>query len=82
MKIGYSGHEANFLMTLAAVALGARIVERHFTLDNSMKGSDHASSLDPSAFTEMVKAVRTLELGLGSPLKQLQVGAHFATATD
>lgn len=42
LQIGYSGHEEHYVLTLGAVALGARIVERHFTLDNSMKGSDHS----------------------------------------
>ena len=60
-------------MTLGAVALGARIIERHFTLDKSLKGSDHACSLDQASFAEMVNLVRILEAGLGSPYKEVQV---------
>ena len=60
-------------MTLGAVALGARIIERHFTLDKSLKGSDHACSLDQASFVEMVNSVRILEAGLGSPYKEVQV---------
>lgn len=46
--VGYSGHEQGLAVTLASVALGANVVERHFTLDKSQKGSDHACSLDPT----------------------------------
>ena len=63
---GYSGHELGFVPTLGAVALGARIVERHFTLDRNARGSDHACSLDPAGFADMVAAVRTMEKALAS----------------
>ena len=67
--IGYSGHEIGFTPTLGAVALGAKVIERHFTLDTSMKGSDHQCSLDPTSFADMVKSIRTLEAALGKPEK-------------
>ena len=47
----------------------SKVVERHFTLDNSLKGSDHKCSLNPEKFAEMVKSIRTMELALGSPQK-------------
>ena len=52
--VGYSGHERGYLPTLAAVAMGAKIIERHFTLDNNAEGPDHSSSLEPSDFKQMV----------------------------
>ena len=64
------GHELGFTPTLGAVALGARIVERHFTLDKGQRGSDHKCSLDFSEFRQMVAAIRTLEVALGSPDKR------------
>ena len=48
--IGYSGHELGLAVSLAAAALGANVIERHFTLDKSLKGNDHACSLDPTQF--------------------------------
>ena len=68
--IGYSGHELGFLPTLGAVAKGAKVIERHFTLDKSMKGSDHQCSLNPQEFQEMVKSIRSLEQSLGCPQKR------------
>ncbi len=62
LPVGYSGHEKGFIPTLVAVALGARVVERHFTLDTSMPGPDHATvSLDPIEFAEMVRQIRRVE---------------------
>lgn len=63
--IGYSGHEVSIWTTLCAVALGARIVERHFTLDRTMWGSDHAASLEPKAFAKLVVEIRDFERALG-----------------
>lgn len=61
LPVGYSGHETGLLPTLAAVARGACIVERHLTLDKTMKGSDHAASLEPRQFKELVDSIRTIE---------------------
>ena len=62
LPVGYSGHEIGFEPTLAAVALGARVVERHLTFDKSLPGPDHATvSLDPFEFMQMVKQIRRIE---------------------
>ena len=63
--IGYSGHERGFSVPLAAVALGARIIEKHFTIDRNMEGSDHKVSLLPEEFAEMVQQIRNIEAGMG-----------------
>ncbi|XP_076869263.1 N-acetylneuraminic acid synthase a [Brachyhypopomus gauderio] len=71
IPIGYSGHESGITITLGAVALGAKVVERHVTLDKTWKGNDHAASLDPHELTELVRAIRTLERALGSGIKHM-----------
>lgn len=58
-------------ISVAAVALGAKIVERHVTLDKTWKGSDHQASLEPSELTELVRAIRLVERSLGSSIKQM-----------
>ncbi len=63
--VGYSGHERGIAVTLAAVGLGVKIVERHFTFDRSMEGPDHAASLEPAEFTELVAGIREIEEALG-----------------
>jgi N-acetylneuraminate synthase len=63
--VGYSGHERGTAVTLAAVALGACIVERHITLDRNMEGPDHAASLEPPEFTDLVMSIRDVEAALG-----------------
>lgn len=70
--IGYSGHELGIAITEAAVALGAKIVERHFTLDRTMKGGDHAASLEPGGFSKLVRDIRHIEAAMGGPTKQVQ----------
>ncbi|XP_050420084.1 sialic acid synthase [Adelges cooleyi] len=62
--VGYSGHEVGSCITAASVALGAKIVERHITLDRNMKGSDHICSLDPSQFAKLVRDIRYIEQNL------------------
>lgn len=64
--VGYSGHEPGIAISTAAVALGARIVERHITLDRSMEGPDHSASLEPQGLNKMVRDIRNLENSLGS----------------
>ena len=64
--IGYSGHERGINVSLAAVALGASIIERHYTLDRKMEGPDHAASLLKSEFTELVNGIREIEESLGT----------------
>jgi len=63
--IGYSGHEVGLWTTLCAVAMGARIIERHITLDRAMKGSDHAASVEPKGFALLCREIRQLERARG-----------------
>lgn len=63
--VGYSGHERGTSVSLGAVALGAKVIERHFTLDRDMEGPDHAASLEPAAFKQLVDGIRELEAALG-----------------
>lgn len=65
-QVGYSGHERGINVSLAAVALGACIIERHFTLDRLMEGPDHAASLTETEFRTMVEGIREIELALGT----------------
>lgn len=59
--VGYSDHTLGIEVAVAAVALGASVIEKHFTLDNTMEGPDHAASLEPHELKEMVKAIRNIE---------------------
>ncbi len=63
--IGYSGHERGTSVTLAAVGLGAKVIERHFTLDREMEGPDHAASLEFDEFKSLISGIREVELALG-----------------
>ena len=64
--VGYSGHERGYHVPVAAVAMGAKIVEKHFTLDKSMEGNDHKVSLLPDELQKMVKEIRDIEAALGN----------------
>lgn len=64
LPVGYSGHEAGLTPSLGAVALGACMVERHFTLDRALPGTDHQASLDPEGFAQLAAMVRELEAAL------------------
>ena len=68
---GYSGHELGYLPTIAAVARGAQIIERHYTLDKLMVGFDHKISLEPDELVSMIKEIRTVEKIIGSGNKQI-----------
>ena len=69
--IGYSDHTLGIEVPVAAVALGASVIEKHFTLDNTMEGPDHAASLEPLQLIEMVKAIRNIEKAIsGDGLKK------------
>ncbi len=70
--IGYSGHELGIAIPPVAVALGAKIIERHFTLDRTMKGGDHSASLEPGGFAKMVRDIRHVEQAMGSAVKKIQ----------
>lgn len=64
--VGYSGHERGYHVPIAAVALGAKIIEKHFTIDRALEGNDHKVSLLPAEFGEMVRRIRDVEEALGS----------------
>jgi sialic acid synthase SpsE/sugar phosphate isomerase/epimerase len=63
--VGYSGHERGFHVPIAAVARGARIIEKHFTVDREMEGNDHKVSLLPDEFSQMVQRIREVEEAIG-----------------
>jgi N-acetylneuraminate synthase len=71
IPIGYSGHELGIHITEAAVAMGACIVERHITLDRTMKGSDHAASLEPAGLAKLVRNIRSIERAMGDGVKRV-----------
>lgn len=71
LPVGYSGHEIDIMPTLVAVARGAQIVERHLTLDKTMKGSDHAASLTPTEFRQMTESVKDIQVLIGKREKIL-----------
>ena len=67
---GYSDHTLGIEVDIAAVALGASCIEKHFTLDKTMQGPDHKASLEPNELRSMVKAIRNIEMALGSKVKK------------
>jgi len=69
--IGYSDHTVGIEVPIAAVALGATVIEKHFTLDRNMEGPDHKASLEPNELKAMVGAIRNIEKALGSPNKKV-----------
>jgi N-acetylneuraminate synthase len=69
--VGYSGHETGLVPSVAAVALGACLVERHITLDRAMWGSDHAASVEPVGLERLVKYIRIMEQALGDGVKHV-----------
>ena len=71
VPIGYSGHEVGLPTTLAAVALGAKVIERHITIDRTMWGSDQAASIEPLGFAKLVKDIRAVEKSLGDGVKRV-----------
>ena len=71
LKVGYSDHSQGIEVPIAAVALGAEIIEKHFTLDRNMEGPDHKASLEPSELADMVRAIRNIENALGDGEKRV-----------
>ena len=71
VPIGYSGHEVGLATTVAAVTLGASFVERHFTLDRAMWGSDQAASVEPVGMRRLVRDIRSVETALGDGVKKV-----------
>jgi len=70
LPVGYSDHTEGIEIPLAAVALGARIIEKHFTVDKNLPGPDHKASLEPCEFREMVRCIRNVEKALGDGVKK------------
>jgi N,N'-diacetyllegionaminate synthase len=70
VKVGYSDHTNGIEVSVAAVALGACVIEKHFTLDQTMEGPDHKASLEPNEFKSMVRAIRNIEKALGDGIKK------------
>jgi len=70
VTVGYSDHTQGIEVDIAAVAMGAKIIEKHFTLDNTMKGPDHTASLEPEELKAMVLAIRNIEKALGNGIKK------------
>jgi sialic acid synthase SpsE/CBS domain-containing protein/endonuclease IV len=89
--VGYSGHDTGIAISLAAVAMGASLVERHLTLNRTMRGPDHKASLEPAQFAEQVRALREVEASVGVPhrwitrgetLNRRVLGKSLVAATD
>ncbi|MBS1238345.1 MAG: neuB [Deltaproteobacteria bacterium] len=70
VKVGYSDHTLGIEIPVAAVALGAKVIEKHFTLSRKMTGPDHKASLEPKELKAMVTAIRNVEIALGNGIKQ------------
>lgn len=70
VRVGYSDHTAGIEVPIAAVALGAEVIEKHFTLDKTMEGPDHKASLEPKELKAMVDAIRNIQAALGDGLKR------------
>lgn len=71
IPIGYSDHTQGIEIPIAAVALGASVIEKHFTLDKNMEGPDHKASLEPHEIKQMVEGIRKIELALGNGIKKV-----------
>jgi len=69
-KFGYSDHTLGIEVDIAAVAMGASCIEKHFTLDCNMEGPDHKASLEPKELKQMIKSIRNIEVALGSSIKK------------
>ena len=70
VEVGYSDHTLGIEVPVAAVAMGAKVIEKHFTLDKTMEGPDHKASLEPDELKAMVKAIRNIDLALGNGIKK------------
>lgn len=73
-RVGYSGHEAGLIVSVAAVAMGATSVERHITLDRAMYGSDQAASVEVDGFRRLVSYIRAVEIAKGDGVKRVTAG--------
>jgi N,N'-diacetyllegionaminate synthase len=70
VSIGYSDHTLGIEIPIAAVAMGAKVIEKHFTLDRSLDGPDHMASLEPEELKNMVKAIRNIDEAMGDGVKK------------
>lgn len=70
VEVGYSDHTSGVEVAIAAVALGARVIEKHFTLDRGLPGPDHQASLEPHELKAMVQAIRNIEIAMGDGVKR------------
>lgn len=70
VKVGYSDHTPGIEVPVAAVAMGATVIEKHFTLDKNLQGPDHKASLEPKELVDMVQSIRNIELSLGDGIKR------------
>lgn len=75
IDVGYSDHTSSIEVSVAAVALGAKVIEKHFTLNKKMTGPDHSTSLDFKEFSLLVRSIRNIEISLGSKFKRLTQSA-------
>jgi len=71
VKVGYSDHTLGIEVPIAAVAMGADVIEKHFTLDRNMEGPDHKASLEPDELCEMVRTIRNVEQAMGDGVKRI-----------
>jgi len=71
VRVGYSDHTRGIEVPVAAVAMGATVIEKHFTLDRTLPGPDHVASLEPDEMKQMVDSIRHIEVALGSGIKQV-----------
>lgn len=71
VDVGYSDHTVGIEISLAAVALGAKVIEKHFTLDRTLPGPDHKASLEPGELSSMIAGIRNIEVALGDGFKRL-----------
>ena len=74
VAIGYSDHTTGIEVAVAAVALGAAVLEKHFTMDRNLPGPDHKASLEPDELQAMVRAIRNIEKALGNGIKRPGAG--------
>ncbi len=74
VAVGYSDHTQGIEVAIAAVALGATVIEKHFTLDRNLPGPDHKASLEPTELNAMITAIRNIEVALGDGIKRLTPG--------
>ena len=70
MPVGYSDHTRGIEIPIAAVAMGAAVIEKHFTLDREMEGPDHKASLEPQELEELVSSIRNVEMAMGTGEKR------------